>query len=256
MFEAVAHHQAVLADHRDDVGNGGDRDEIDEFLEIEVHLAGLQQGVAEFENHASGAEVGEIIAAFRVHQGAAIRPHTGDRFVVIDDQDVDAVGPQGRDFVDGNRAAIDRNQEVGFGALRHAAFERRRAEAVAFRAAARDEVAGFQAVGHQNPPHQGDRCHAIDVVIAVNQDGLALVDGLQQPLHCGVHVGNQEGIRQVLQPRAQVALQIDTGRKAPLADQVLQDRWKRTRRTGFLNLERFTTRNPSEGLRAHDCAGT
>ena len=155
-FEAVADEKAVFRDHRDDIGDGGDGDEVEEFLEVEGGFAGFEEGVAEFEGNTGGAEVGEFGAAFRVDEGVAVGACVWEGLVVIDDDDIDALGAKHGDFVDGDGAAIDGDEEVGFGALAHAAFEGGDAEAVPFGTAAGGEVARFEAVGAEDPPHEGD----------------------------------------------------------------------------------------------------
>ena len=82
-----------------------------------------------------------------------------------------------------------------------------------------------------------------------------IIDRKQNPVHRHLHVRNQKWIGQILEFWAQIPLQIDACGQPPLADQVFQDRRKRTRRTGFLVLERFAARNPSERLGSHECPG-
>lgn len=74
----MADEEAVFFDEWDDIGDGGDGDEFEEFLEVEViGGAGADEGVAEFEADACGAEVGGAAAAFGIDDGDGVGAAVG-----------------------------------------------------------------------------------------------------------------------------------------------------------------------------------
>ena len=172
--QSLAHQDAVFPDQRHDVGDGGQGDEFQQPAQIEVfQRPALEHRVGELEGDAGGAQVGEVLVGggrLRVDEGAAVRPAVGSRFMVVDHHHVDALGLEAGDFLAGGGAAVHGEQQVGFRALAHAAFERGLVEAVAFAAADRNEMARLGAVGLEDAPAERDRGDAVDVVVAEDAD--------------------------------------------------------------------------------------
>ena len=78
-----------------------------------------------------------------------------------------------------------------------------RAEAVAFVHARRQKRMRVRAEAPQDAGEEGEGGDAVDVVIAVEDDALAAVDGLQDALDSRAHAGQEEGIGEVLEPRVE-----------------------------------------------------
>jgi len=211
--------------------------------------------VAEFEGDTGGAEVGEFGAAFRVDEGVAVGACVREGLVVIDDDDIDALGAKHGDFVDGDGAAIDGDEEVGFRALVHAAFEGCDAEAVSLGAAAGDEVAWFEAIGAEDPPHEGDRGDSIDVVIAVDTYTFLTISGEEEAFDGFAHAGDEEWIGEVAEAWIEETFEVGAGRDASLEDEVFEDGRNGARRTISMSLKRFAAWNPAEWQGSHEVDG-
>jgi hypothetical protein len=91
--------------------------------------------------------------------------------VVVGDDDVEAAGARGRHLVDGGDAAVDRDQQIA--PARPQAADRSFGEAVAVVEAARDEPGDVRAEAAQRANHDRSRAHAVDVVVAVDDDSPA-----------------------------------------------------------------------------------
>ncbi len=72
-FEAGGNEDAVLAGQRDEVGDGAERDQVEQRAQVEIRRArqarfasALHQGVGELEGEAGGAEFGEEVLEFEV----------------------------------------------------------------------------------------------------------------------------------------------------------------------------------------------
>ena len=113
--QALAHECTVEAGERRDVGDGGERHEVEEAEEVGAGDAvGAHQAVdgdEEEKDHAGGAEIAEIaglVLAVGVHHGEGRRQGLGAD-VVVEDDDVAA----GRgDRLVAERAAVDADDEV------------------------------------------------------------------------------------------------------------------------------------------------
>ena len=93
----------------------------------------------------------------------------GARCVVIGDDHVHAGGPSGGDLVDRGDAAVHGHDQRG--AALGQALHGGRGQAVAVVDAAGQEPARLGAEAAQGPDHDRGGAHAVDVVVAVNDDG-------------------------------------------------------------------------------------
>lgn len=171
--------------------------------------------------------------------------------MVVDDDDIDAVVAEGFDFVEGDGAAVDGDEEVGFGAFLHAAVDGGGGEAVAFGGAFGDEVPGFDAVGVEDTAHDGDGGDAIDVVVAEEEDFFFAVDGEEDALDGEVHFMDFERVGEVAEAWAEERFEVFSGGEAALADEVFEDWGERACGTDSLVLERFSTKYPFAGELRH-----
>ena len=150
LFEAFADEEPVFGDEGDDVGDGGEGDEVELGFEVEVFCAAaFAHGVGEFEDDASGAEVVEGVAEFRIDEGGADGGAGGVGFVVVEDDDLDAALGEPCGFGFGGGAAVDGDEEVD-GAFVETALEAVGGEPVAFFHAEREEAAWGEPVGDED----------------------------------------------------------------------------------------------------------
>ncbi len=130
---AALNEDAIFVLERDDVGHRPKRNQIEVSFQVEVRRRPrLEQRVAQFKNNADAAEVLKRAAWFDlgIHHRDAIRQR-GFRFVMIEDDDVDAAAFQLGDFRKGGGAAINRDQELRMIFLA-TAIDALRAQPVAF----------------------------------------------------------------------------------------------------------------------------
>ena len=92
---------------------------------------------------------------------------------MIGDDDVDAAVDGAAHRIDAGDAAVDGDDQPHL-ALNQHAVEHFGLEAVAVDEAVRDDVRGVRAEGSQHGLQQDDGCDAVDVVVAVDEDGLAV----------------------------------------------------------------------------------
>ena len=181
--ETAPHEHAVLSAQGRDVGDRGERDEV-EHVEHHVLVAAQRAGQfeRELEGHSNSREilVGRfVVVPTRIDHGERVRQRPAGQMVVGDDQ------------VDSRRAQV-----IGGGVGRSAAVAcehhsracrlRRRhtrgPEIVAVRPAVRNERHGRPAERADGAGHQRGRAHAVHVVIAVDQDRLMRPDRIGQAL--------------------------------------------------------------------------
>ena len=153
--------------------------------------------VAKLERNADAAEVLvriHIIFAMRVHDGAGGRQCIARQMVVGHD-DVE-LSLQARHVLDRRNATVNGNEQRR--CFRNL-FERRTVEAIAFAEAVRDVDVGIGAERTQAGAEQCRRRHAVDVVVAIDRDMLAALDGLRDAGDGLLHVLHEERVIEVLQ---------------------------------------------------------
>ena len=118
-FQAGGNQNAVLAGQRDDVGDGAERDQIEQRAQIEFRRAGqtgfasaFDQGVGELEGEAGGAEFVEVLrlepaseVQLRIHERHGFRCGRGNLMVVEHDDIHAALAQPGNGF-NRSRAAV------------------------------------------------------------------------------------------------------------------------------------------------------
>ncbi len=129
--QPVAHEPAVLAEQRDDVGDRGERHE----LELVGTLALVEarpsaQRLCELHRHSRGAELlARVGAEHRVHDRRVGQRAVGARRVVVRDKDVESGAAGRRDGVDRSDRAVGSDQQAR--AARGEPLDGRRREPVA-----------------------------------------------------------------------------------------------------------------------------
>jgi len=97
-------------------------------------------------------------------------------FVVVGDDEIDAVGAEGLGFLDGGDSAVDGGDELGAGF--GDGFEGVGVEAVAFFETFGDVVVDVAAEEGDGVPEDGGCGDAVDVVVAVDDDFFVSFDGV------------------------------------------------------------------------------
>ena len=176
----------IFADQRYDVGYGTERGKVKQAFQIEVGQApDFEETMAEFEDEAHRTEVMVLCAQLRVYQGATTR-HRALRFVMIDHDHVDPTCFEQLDRSCRSGPTIERYEKLRtmFG---DAAGHPVGRKAVTFFRAKRQKEARLDVVSAKYAGQQRDRSHAVDVVVAVQDDALAPIgcpknafDGLAQ----------------------------------------------------------------------------
>ena len=197
--EAETHDLAVFAEQRHDVGDRAERDEFEPLLPRLV-AERQRKRVAKLEKLERNADAAEvlvrihIIFAMRVHDGAGGRQCIARQMVVGHD-DVE-LSLQARHVLDRRNATVNGNEQRR--CFRNL-FERRTVEAIAFAEAVRDVDVGIGAERTQAGAEQCRRRHAVDVVVAIDRDMLAALDGLRDAGDGLLHVLHEERVIEVLQ---------------------------------------------------------
>ena len=103
----------VLAEQRDDVGDRGQRDQVEVLVgECRVLPRRGEQRARELERHAGGAQVGARVAVQpRVHERRVRQRAVGARAVMVGDDDVEPERPRRRDLLDRGHRAVDGDQQ-------------------------------------------------------------------------------------------------------------------------------------------------
>ena len=110
--------------------------------------------------------------------------------MMVEDDHINAFGPQPRNFREGRRAAVDGHQQMGAFAGQ-APPQPVLAQAVTFITPMGQKRSYHQPELPQNPGQNRERSDAIDIVIAVQYDPLTAVDRLFQPGYGFRHVGQR-----------------------------------------------------------------
>jgi len=208
--EAEACDDAVFADEGDDVGDDAEGGEGEEVEEEFACVGGDARGACGEGAEAPGELVGDGGAreiaegvggvwAARVDDGVGGGEIVdgGWGVVVIGDDEVDAGLSGGEGGLDGGDAAVDGDDD--FGALGGERAEGVGVEAVAFVESVWD-VGGDVGVRDEvieGVEEDGGGGDAVNVVVAVDDDGLALASGVEEACGGAVHVGHGGGVVEV-----------------------------------------------------------
>ena len=209
--QAVSHQDAVLAGERNHVGHGGNRRQLEERFRDAPDLLGRpahvrQKRLDQLEGHTGAAQV-----LFRVRAIRAIGIEHGERGrevglgqVMVGDDDVDAEFVGAAHHFGGADAGIHADNQLHplFGGGLHHFAPHAVAVLQAVRHVIRGGAAGeFEGLGEEH--HAGG---AVDVVVAVDQDALALADGARDALNGDRHVAQGQRIVQFFEGRVQEAV--------------------------------------------------
>ena len=188
----------VLGSERDDVGDGPDRDEVEVLLDGVGKFAVV---AGERLEHLEGdADAGEILV--RIARVLPLRVDDRERvgkrllgLVVIGHDDVESHLTAKRDLLVPGDAAVDGDDELGPDVARelHAAV----GEPVSFIETVRDVEVDAATDGLETSLHQHDGGDAIDVVVAADEDPLAVVDRAAESLERRIDIREEEGIAEL-----------------------------------------------------------
>ncbi len=177
--QAVANYDTVFAAQRGEVADGAHGGEVEEVAQVGVAAAGdFLKSVAEFEDEGGGAEVGVAAGDLGIDEGGA-GGGAVFRFVVVDNDEVDTTGGEPGGFFVRGSAAIESDDEGGLAAGEDA-VESVAAEPVALGFAQREKPAGVEPERGEKAMKDGERGDAIDVIVAVEHDVFAALDGQRQ----------------------------------------------------------------------------
>ncbi len=168
--------RAVLVNQRNDVGDRGQRDEVETALDCRV--VGTEKRRAELVDDARPAELGEGICRRARRDDRAVRQHLS-RSMVVRDDDVEPALPGLGDLLDGRDPAVDGEDEAD--AVVREARQRLPRDAVAFLEPARQVPHDVGAELPEKEDGQRRRADAVDVVVAVYADPNPLRDGGADP---------------------------------------------------------------------------
>ena len=168
--QPFAHEATVLVDQRDDVGDRGERHQVEVLVgERRVLPRALQQRLRELVGDRGGAQLRARVAAEPgVHDRGVRQRAVGARGVVVGDHDVEPRGARGGDLLDRRDRAVDRDQQVGPAGSE--LLDGRGGEPVAVVDPAREVPVDLRAERAQCPHEDGGRGHAVDVVVAMHRD--------------------------------------------------------------------------------------
>ena len=183
LLQAGNRKRTVLVDERDDVGDGGQRDEVEVPLERIV-----RERLKELERDAGPAELRK-----RVRRG----PRSDDRAVrqlvsgpvVVGDDDLQAKSPGGRHLLDGGDAAVDGEHEPV--AVLGELLQGLAREPVALLETARQVPADIGSELPEAADGEHRRADAVHVVVAVDADAGPVGDRLVDELARTFHISEQ-----------------------------------------------------------------
>ena len=178
--------RAVLVNQRNDVGDRGQRDEVETALDC--RMVGTEKRRAELVDDARPAELGEGICRRARRDDRAVRQHLSRSMVVRDDDLEPALAGLG-DLLDGRDPAVDGEDEAD--AVVREARQRLPRDAVALLEPARQVPHDVGAELPEKEDGQRRRADAVDVVVAVHADPNALRDGGADPADGHLHVSEQ-----------------------------------------------------------------
>ncbi len=205
---------AVEADERHHVGDGAERDEIDEVEQVRLgprripEAAPAQLAIDRDdgqEHEADGGEMaerGEIVVAVRIDDRRLGQLLVG--LVMVDDDGVEAE-PRGlRERLEARRAAVDGDEELR--AALGEPTDRLDVRPVALEDAVGNMEQRIEAAAAQEAREQRRRGRAVDVIVAEDGDGLAALHRIGDPGRRHRHVGEDVRVRhQALEGRVEIA---------------------------------------------------
>ncbi len=194
-LEPVADEDAVLSRQGDDVGDGRQRDVVEEVQrQIGREAEGGDERLRQLERDAGAAEIlvlRRAVGAARIEHRASGRQRLPGEMVVGDD-DLDPRRARRGDAVHRRDAAVAGNDHAGPDPLRLG--EPRGTEVIAVLEAMRHEGVHRRPRFAQHARQQGRGALAVDVVVAVDQNRPVLAHGARQDLHRDAHVGPAQRI--------------------------------------------------------------
>ena len=203
-LEPVAHEDAVFARQRDDVGDGGEGDVVEE-MQRQVLRQGqrLHEGLGELERDPGAAQIlvgGGTVGAPRVEHGAGRRQLVAGQ-VVIGDDHLDPGGPCRPDGCDGGDAAVAGDDE----ARPHPLGGRQPGgpEVVAVAEAVGDERLDGRAGGAQHARQHRRSALTVHVVVAVHEDRVTGAHRTDHEVQRDPHVRPRQPVAQPGQLGAQ-----------------------------------------------------
>jgi hypothetical protein len=222
----------VLAGERDDVGDRGERDQVEVLVDgVRALPRARHQRLRELVGDAGRAQVrAEVAPDPRVHDRGLGQRAVGARGVVVGDHDLHPGSARGGDLLDRGDRAVDRDQQLR--PARGEALDRGSGQAVAVVDPARQVPVDVGPEGAQRAHEDRGRGDAVDVVVAVHGDPRAAPDvsedhrgGVVEPaerLERMSRLGLQEAPRvgRIAQPAPYQHLR-EHGRDAQLAAQPL-----------------------------------
>ena len=185
--KALLHDGAVFTLQRHHVGNGAERGQLAEHLEQVARGAVLERG-AELERHARAAQAlagAFVVGAVGVDDGGG----PGQRFagqVVVGDDQVETEFGGAIGFGHGGDAVVHRDDELI--ALGGQAAHGLRVEAVTAAVPAGQLAAHMRALVGKAFVQDGGGGNAVDIIIAKNDDGFLVFDGLADAFDRFVHI--------------------------------------------------------------------
>ena len=211
---------AVLADHRHEVGGNADHQQVqqrDQALEGDAEL--LRVGLHQLESHAAARQVVEgIMAVFALGvQHRHGRREGLFRQMVVADDDLDPLAAGIFHLVDGLDAAVERDDQAETAVGRP--VDALVGHAVALVVAVGNVEIDLVGETRDEGIDQRDGRRAVHVIIAIDQDLLPGGDRAVQALHGLVHVLHQEGVVQGVQRGAEEGAGLLEGLDAPLDEE-------------------------------------
>ena len=266
-LEPLRDEAAVVAVEAHDVGDGAERDEVEQGIEPrlirDAEVAAVAQLGAQREQHVEDdADAGQRLARERAVRLVRIDDHVGlgqhgaalalDRQVVVGDHDGHAVRLRVGDALEAGDAVVDRHQHLG--ALREREVDDGRREAVAVDAAIGHDVAQRRRVGAEHlQAAQRDRAgrRAVAIVVGDDADPAAGADRVGEQ-HGGVAGAEQAGRRQQARERVvELVGALHAARREQAREQRMQ--------AGLLERPRGARRHVARdepGRRRHRCCLT
>ncbi len=211
--QAGRRERAVLVEEGDDVGDRRERDEV--RVAREERVLGTEQRLRQLGHDAGAAEIGKgVVGRARGHD-RALRQALARPMVVGDDH-VDAQAPGPLDLGDGRDTAVDGEDERD--AVLRETGDRRAGEPVALLEAARQVPADVRSELAQRQRRKGRGADAVDVVVAVYADPLALLDCRAKPFDGHRHVAEEERVVRDSLRLEERASRLGIGKAAPDED--------------------------------------
>ena len=197
-LETVADEYAIFATERRDVRNRRQCDKIEhrpDEVVVGAELAGESE--RELEGDADGGEVLvriSVAGPLGIENREAIRQLTA-RKVVVGDDDVDSRSAEPRDGSNGASAAVTRDHDPGF--RRDRRVDSGIAQVISVLDAPGNERRCLPAQLTDHPRENGRGADAVDIVVAMDEDGLLLPNRAREALDGFVH---REKAERIVQP--------------------------------------------------------